>query len=202
MVVFVKAELAAPGAAASRITKAMALSQQPQRDLGAAGPPGKIGLAWHLKPDGTIWHNGETGGFHSFVAFDPKKGVGVVVLGSGATSAVDGLGVAALASLTGDPVPATLGLAPADKPVDEVTLEGYLGAYGLAPGFTITVTRDRGKLYAQATGQPRFRLHPTAPREFALHVVAASVTFEVDAKGKATALVLHQGGSDHRAPRM
>jgi hypothetical protein len=34
-----------------------------------------------------------------------------------------------------------------------------------------------------------------------VHVVPASITFEVDAKGKVTGLVLHQAGRDQRAPR-
>ena len=44
-----------------------------------------MGLAWHISPlRGTdlsaIWHNGATGGFSSFVAFEPQTGAGVVAL--------------------------------------------------------------------------------------------------------------------------
>jgi CubicO group peptidase (beta-lactamase class C family) len=182
MVLFVKAELAASREAKSRLAKAMALSQKPQRDL-SAGEPGKIGLAWHIKPDGTVWHNGQTGGYHSYVGFQPSRQLGVVVLANGATSRVDELGAAALAAL------------------DKKTLASYEGSYPLAPTFVLTVTHVDGKLYAQATGQPRIRLHPTSQKDFAVHVVSASVTFEVDAKGKVTGLVLHQGGRDVPAKR-
>ncbi|MFI6848130.1 beta-lactamase family protein [Kitasatospora sp. NBC_00085] len=45
-----------------------------------------------------IWHNGETGGFRSFVAFDPEKQVGVITLANTRRS-VDPAGVSLLRSL-------------------------------------------------------------------------------------------------------
>ncbi|WP_406207331.1 beta-lactamase family protein [Kitasatospora sp. NBC_01560] len=45
-----------------------------------------------------IWHNGETGGFRSLVAFDPEKQVGVIVLANTRRS-VDPAGVALLRTL-------------------------------------------------------------------------------------------------------
>jgi CubicO group peptidase (beta-lactamase class C family) len=53
-----------------------------------------IGLGWHLLP-GAVWHNGGTGGYRSFAAFDPKGNHAVVVLGN-ATSDTDALGNALL----------------------------------------------------------------------------------------------------------
>lgn len=51
-----------------------------------------LGLAWHIGPKEVIWHNGGTGGFHSFVGFEPDCRCGVVVLSNSAHGAVDGLG--------------------------------------------------------------------------------------------------------------
>lgn len=52
-----------------------------------------IALGWHiLVQDGILWHNGQTGGYHSFVGFDPKARVGVVLLANSATDAVDACG--------------------------------------------------------------------------------------------------------------
>jgi len=198
--VFVKAELAASRAPTSRLAKAMALTQAPQRNLAEDASTGKIGLGWHIKPDGLVWHNGETGGFHSYVAFQPARGLGIVVLANGSTDHVDVLGAAAMAAISGDPSPPKLDLPPRVA-VDDTTLASYVGGYAVAPGFTLTFTRSGAKLYGQLTGQPRFRLHATSQKDFALRVVTASVTFEVDAKGKVTGLVLHQNGLDHRAER-
>lgn len=40
-----------------------------------------IGLGWHINPKtGWWWHNGGTGGFRSFVGFNPTKKTGIVVL--------------------------------------------------------------------------------------------------------------------------
>jgi CubicO group peptidase (beta-lactamase class C family) len=200
LVMFVKAELAASRDPKSRLARAMALTQKPQRDIGT-GPPGKVGLAWHINPDGVIWHNGQTGGFHAFVGFHPSLQVGVVLLANGGGMELDELAKAALTALAGQPAPASLRLPPADQVVDEKTLETYVGTYQLAPTFTIAVSRTGARLYGQATGQPRIRLHATSPRDFAVHVVPASVTFEVDAESKVTGLVLHQGGRDQRARR-
>jgi CubicO group peptidase (beta-lactamase class C family) len=201
MAAFVKAEIAASRAPRSRIAKAMALTQTPQRSQGTDESSGKIGLAWLIKPDGTIWHNGETGGYHCLVAFRPARKLGVVVLASGGAAQVDELGFAALAAVTGEPVPATLDLPPPDKVVDENTLETYVGTYDFTPALAITVSRSGAKLYGQVTGQARFRLHATSQREFAVHRAPVTGSFEVDTGGKVTGLVMHQGGVDRRAKR-
>jgi CubicO group peptidase (beta-lactamase class C family) len=42
-----------------------------------------VGLGWHLTQtdNGVIhWHNGQTGGYHSYMAWVPEWGIGVVVL--------------------------------------------------------------------------------------------------------------------------
>ena len=50
-----------------------------------------IGLAWVIgsTPRKLIMHDGGTGGFRSFIGFDPRRDVGVVVLSNSATSVVD-----------------------------------------------------------------------------------------------------------------
>jgi len=42
-----------------------------------------------------LWHNGATGGYRSFLALAPEKGVGIVLL-SNSPHALDALGVAIL----------------------------------------------------------------------------------------------------------
>src|SRR5262249_53674877 len=53
-----------------------------------------VGLGWHRRTLGdriVVWHNGGTGGFHSYIAFDPVARNGVVVL-SNSTGDIDDLG--------------------------------------------------------------------------------------------------------------
>jgi D-alanyl-D-alanine-carboxypeptidase/D-alanyl-D-alanine-endopeptidase len=54
-----------------------------------------IGLNWIIQPSGStsiLWHNGGTGGFRSFIGFDPDREVGVVVL-SNSGHTVDDIGI-------------------------------------------------------------------------------------------------------------
>ena len=62
----------------------------------------EIGLCWvrfpARKAPPAVWHNGQTGGYHSFCGFVPGKG-GIVVLLNVATMRVDDLGFAVLKHL-------------------------------------------------------------------------------------------------------
>lgn len=51
----------------------------------------EIGYAWFTTDEGVVWHNGMTGGFASFVAFDRASGRAVVILSNTAVS-LDELG--------------------------------------------------------------------------------------------------------------
>ena len=53
----------------------------------------------------------------------------------------------------------------------------------------------------QATGQAKLELFPESPTKFFLKGVDAQVTFVKDGLGKATRLILHQGG-DQKAERI
>jgi CubicO group peptidase (beta-lactamase class C family) len=57
----------------------------------------ELALGWNILPlNGReiLWHNGGTGGYRSFVGFDPRGGVGVVVLSNAFTRAgVDDIGI-------------------------------------------------------------------------------------------------------------
>ena len=93
---------------------------------------------------------------------------------------------------------------PADRvavAVEPSTLPGLTGTYALAPGFDIVVTLEEGKLFAQATGQEKLELHAESADRWFLKEVDAVMNFTRDAGGKATGLVLHQGGQEMPAPR-
>jgi hypothetical protein len=55
----------------------------------------------------------------------------------------------------------------------------------------LRVESDR---YGQATRQPRFQLFAESPTEFFLKAADAQVTFEKDASGKVSRMILHQNG--------
>jgi serine-type D-Ala-D-Ala carboxypeptidase/endopeptidase len=168
-----------------------------------AGKAGQIGLAWHIRSGADVeivWHNGGTGGFHSFVGFDEKRRIGVVILHNSAVS-IDDLGF----HLLNAQFPLTPAKPPArprvEVAVDEAALEALVGQYELLPTFVLTITREGTRLFLQATGQPRFPVFAESETRFFLKVVDAQLTFVKDASGKATEVVLHQNGVDQKARR-
>ena len=82
---------------------------------------------------------------------------------------------------------------------DPKTFEPFTGRYSLdvAPSMVLTFSRSADSLFLQLTGQPKAQIFPTSDSTFVLRVVAASVTFQRDAQGKVTGLMLHQNGDNH-----
>ncbi|HWU78385.1 MAG TPA: serine hydrolase [Rhodanobacter sp.] len=176
------------------LSNAITLAHTPRRDIGGGD---RIGLAWmtHHTPHGdVIWHNGETGGYSSFIGFTSDGRRGVVIL-TNATGAPQDLGFAAL--LPSAPLP-VVHKATAVSPAQ---LDAYVGQYTLAPGVALNVFRRAGQLFAQATGQGAFPLFASAPDAFFARVAPITIDFERAADGKVGALTLHQNGHDSHAPR-
>jgi hypothetical protein len=141
-----------------------------------------------------VWHNGGTGGYRSFVGYSPKSRTGVAIL-SNTTISVDDLGYRFLGAEP--PVPARKEIT-----VDPKVLENYTGRFQLAPGFILTITREGGRLFAQATGQGRNELFAESEKKFFMKAVDAQLTFETDETGRATSVTLHQGGRNMPAKRL
>ncbi len=187
------------------------LSAAMGRTLAARWPAGQgpmeIALGWHIfkAPDGDlIWHNGGTGGYRTFMGFNPRTRLGVVVLSNTSTPAgPDDIGRHLL-----DPsLPLVQTFSPQPKSRTEIkvepsVLDRYVGRYQLAPSAILTVTRDDSRFFVQLTGQPSFDIFAESEKKFFLKVVDAQLTFETDAQNKAVAVVLHQNGIDQRAPRI
>jgi CubicO group peptidase (beta-lactamase class C family) len=89
-----------------------------------------------------------------------------------------------------------------ELPLDSKILDLYVGRYQLAPNFFVTVTRVDNALMVKATGQDNFPIFAQSETEFFYKVVDAQITFVVDSSGRASSLVLHQGGRDMPANRI
>jgi hypothetical protein len=85
--------------------------------------------------------------------------------------------------------------------VDPKLFDGYVGSYQFAPNLILTVTREGDHLFAQLTGQQKFEVFPESDHDYFYKVVDAQITFVTDSTGRATELVLHQGGLDQHAKR-
>ena len=198
MLKFVAANL---GLAKSPLTPAMAAMLNVRRPTDMPGI--SVALGWHIFTTGgkeIIWHNGGTGGYRSFVGFDPKTRVGIVVLSNSETpEGVDDIGHHLLDVTSPLMRPPTQHK---EVHVDPKIYDGYVGVYQLAAKFFITITHDGDHLYEQASGQPKIEIFPESEKEYFLKVVDAQITFVTDDKGRATALILHQNGQDVRGERV
>lgn len=161
-------------------------------EQGDAGPGVRIALGWHVLRRGDIrivWHGGRTGGYRSFIGFDPARKMGVVVL-SNSVEGVDDLGFHLM-----DPT-FTLMTVRAAIPMPAESLDAYLGEYRMQPGFGVRVRRRGANLVAQVTGQGSAIIYPSARDEFFARAADAQITFMRDAAGLVMSIVLHQNGRD------
>lgn len=185
------------------LRRALALSQLPRHKVVA--PAGEIALAWMIQPDGnTVWHNGETGGYHSFTAFDRARGIGVVVLSNTVGGAADELGFRLMKLLSGgDPQPQQV-----RKPakIDPAILERYAGRYDVKTELDaraiMTITVEGNRLGAKLEMQPKLAIYPESDSEFFYKAVDAQISFTRNEEGKVTGLVLHQNGKDYAGARL
>jgi len=164
-----------------------------------------IGLNWiimHAGSDTIVWHNGGTGGYRTFIGFEPSRRTGVVVMTNTGGAGADDIGFHIL-----DPA---LPLAPPPAPVKQRTaielrpevLARYVGTYQLAPNVTLEITLKDDALWVRPTNQSVLRLWPESDTNFFLKELDAQLTFVRDAQGAVTAVVLHQNGQDMTAPKV
>ena len=172
-----------------------------------SNPAMGVALAWHTMAtpgrDVVIWHNGGTGGYRTFMGFDPKTRIGVVVLTNAATpSGGDDIG---FHILTGAPLsPPNLPLAEHHAiAFDPKAFDALVGVYQLAPNATMTITRQGDHGFAQATGQPQaVEIFPQAQDNYFMEAAPAVLTFQRKPGEPASALVLHLNGAIVSAQRV
>jgi serine-type D-Ala-D-Ala carboxypeptidase/endopeptidase len=165
-------------------------------------PVTEVALAWHIHKTPAreiVWHNGGTGGYRTFMGFDAKARVGVVVM----TNVANGPGADDIGFhlLTGSP----LSVPPKDHHAIVVApqaLQPYAGRYQFAPNVFLTVTLADGQLSAQLTGQGAAAIFPESPTDFFYKIVDAQISFETGPDGRATGLILHQNGRNTPAKRI
>ncbi|MGN6110007.1 MAG: serine hydrolase domain-containing protein [Kofleriaceae bacterium] len=154
------------------------------------------GLGWQIDRSGRYWHAGGTGGFRSFVGFDPKSKRGVVVLASTASAQIDRLGRVLFAVLDGDDAVKPASLPTADQ------LASYLGTYDLG-GTQLAVVGEGKRIYLEGPGEPRHRMSPLSGHEFWIEALQAVAFFQRDSESdpRPTRVVFNLGGRQLIAPR-
>jgi CubicO group peptidase (beta-lactamase class C family) len=144
-------------------------------------------------------HGGRDEGFVASLDMWPALGQGIVVLTNGVSGQLlDEIQAAFHQMYAIDKAPKK------HTPValDPRVLDAYVGRYQVAPKATLLVTREGNALFIRPTGQPRFEIAPESDRRFFPTTFEAQVTFETDASGRATALIVDENGCSPRATRL
>lgn len=156
---------------------------------------GGVGLGWHLLDDGTCWHNGSTGGYHTFVAFSREQRLALVLLANDVSPEVTEVGFRLFDALAGrKDQPLTLPI-PTELPCH--ALDALLGRY-IDPdsGYSITVTRRGTRLFAQLSGQPAYMILPESETLCRYRAVDARLRFDMKNSGEAGRVTLLQAGTE------
>jgi D-alanyl-D-alanine-carboxypeptidase/D-alanyl-D-alanine-endopeptidase len=186
----------------SPLARAMAAMLETRRP----GPGWPQTLGWWIVlsgqgDDGIVAFGGQTLGYASTVAYDPKMRVGVVVLSNQAEDD-GGLGWHLLRPAF--PVKTS----ETGKERKEVTLDPklydlYPGQYQPDTGAAITVERRGDALFVKFETAPQgLRLHAENEREFFIVEADVQITFKLDDQGHPNSLVVHFAGKDYPAPRV
>jgi hypothetical protein len=86
---------------------------------------------------------------------------------------------------------------------DVKQFDKYVGHYQMPQAsIFFTIHRDGDHLLTRLTGQQDVEVYPESPTKFFAKVVAAQFSFDTDAQGHVTQLVLHQGGMEQAAKKV
>lgn len=87
-------------------------------------------------------------------------------------------------------------------PFDAKNFDKFVGEYQLMPSTVVWITRDGSHYLARSTGQVAFEIFPESQTKFFSNEIRAQYSFDSDASGHVTRLVLHQIGMERHAPRI
>jgi CubicO group peptidase (beta-lactamase class C family) len=180
-------------AATSDVTTLLAAMERTHRNT-TDTPDIGIGLGWSMSnsfDQKIVAHGGGTGGFLTFVAFEPQRKLGVVVL-SNSNSDISDIAMHLLDSRR----PLTkLAAAKTFQKIsfDPKSFDAFVGTYEIYPGNTLTVSREGDRLFSTVTGLEKIEMLPYEPMSFFANTLDAQVTFVAEA-GKVTRLMLHMDG--------
>lgn len=86
--------------------------------------------------------------------------------------------------------------------MDEKILETYVGQYEITHEINFSVTKEKDRLFVQATGQEKFEIFPQTETKFFSKVNDAQFEFVTDDSGKISKAVLNQSGRQADAKKI
>jgi len=189
----------------SSLSPAMTAMLQTRRP----GPNLQQALGWwviSLGPgdEGFVTHGGQTWGYASTVAYDPKTRTGVVIL-SNMTGNDGGLGWHLLRPAL--PVE-TSAAAQALKARKEITINTklfdlYIGRYQPEAGDVITIERRGDNLFFVSPTAPQgLRLYAESEQKFFIKEADLTVAFQISGEGQVSGLIVEFAGTKTLVPRL
>ncbi len=163
----------------------------------------KYGLGWFIDSFANkrvTMHGGTIFGFNALLVRVEQDNTCIVILNNTGNPKLDEMSKNLLAILYNKPYKVPAGKK--EITLSEQILKRYVGTYELTPEFLIAITLENGKLFGQATAQPKFELFAQKEHYFFLKAVEAEVEFNVNATGEAESLVLYQGGTKALAKKI
>jgi CubicO group peptidase (beta-lactamase class C family) len=170
-------------------------AQMPSDGLGRMA----YGLGWQLGATDDVkdvGHGGSQQGASSMMVIAPDARAGVVVLINS-----DAAGASALATRLLEIV---LGLPPrvhTEIRVDPKLYDNYVGDYE-ATSVVMTISRADDRLFVQFPGQQGIQIFPENVHDYFFKTFDSQITFVTDSNGRATELIMHEGGTDLYAKRI
>jgi CubicO group peptidase (beta-lactamase class C family) len=158
------------------------------------------GFGWAIvKANGhrLIEHGGAWQGFKTHIARYVDDRLSVIVLANLANADPGRIAHA----VVGFYVPEVAPRPHKEAAIDKSLFSLYTGTYEIAPGITISITREADKLYARVASQQPAEIFAESETEFFEKAADIQFTFVKDAKGAVNGLVLHQNG-DFEAKKM
>lgn len=184
-----QAEIEAAAGSTRALRAPMRLTQEAQ--LETDGP--NEGLGWNIDNVGRYWQSGVTGGFRSFIGFDPKNRRGVVILASSSISLIDSVAKRMYAILGNEAV------APPKFPTAE-QLATFAGSYQFQD-FKLAMKVKANRIYVEGPGVPPIRMLPISDHEFWIESLQSVAVFQKEG-GKVTKAIFIVGDKQMTAPRI
>src|SRR5947208_7703472 len=157
-------------------------------------PGNEQALGWNFYGNGddlVIFRDGSSFGYASVMAYDPKAGVGVVVL----TNQLGDVGDIARHLLRPDfPLAKAANTKHIEITLDPKFLDSYVGTYEAKGEGTFTIARENDFLTIEAPadwGLPKLRIRPESQRDFFATELPIRVTFQTGSDGKVRSLTIY-----------
>jgi CubicO group peptidase (beta-lactamase class C family) len=183
----------------TKLAPSMAALLQTRRSAGGH----EQALGWWVigtGEDAIVFHDGGSFGFSSSLAWQPQRRVGVVVLSNQTTAAG---GIARHLLQPSVPLGQPKRARRTEISLDSAILDRYVGRYDMQDEGVVVIGRQGTLLTIElpaSWGLPKLRLHAEKEREFFATELPLQATFEVDANGRVTAMLVLPPRSERPIP--